>query len=914
MRKYFLLFAFCFLSSPSFAKDVSSIYPYPKAAWNKSGQFTITASTKLVIPDSPTQTEMLTIDALQSALQKQIGYKLSVVTSASYSGSLGVIIGEPSSNSLLQDHLKIIMPPGEGMPSTQGYILDISQNEILIAGSDSNGTNNAVTTLAQLLTTSGSSLIVNAAHIWDYPDYPSRWVFSTHNLLVGSQLSAVESIIDTMALYKLNGLQQNDFKYAILQIMSSNYFQNTDSLKSRLAKKNIEMIPGVIGLGWSSGILYNDPNLAEGLSASATYEMESDTGRLIPNPQTVIANGDFESVSNNQFTGWNGAGSFYDGPNISAFVDHSVFHGGSTSARCTNFVQGNAGGNCRFSKIVQCDSNKSYSMSAWVKTQSLQGGDVQMLALGGVSGQQLTFTQLSIPSTTDWTRVEVNFNSLGNTSIRLYVGIWGGGSGTIWFDDFTVHESGLCDVLRRAGTPVTVTDKNSGRQYVEGIDYVTIVDPWVDSHKDSYFPYHTPPTFKRIAGGVIKNSDSIVIRYYHPFAAVSDNSGNGSVMACVSEDTLYKILGDQITRVNDLYHPGSFFMGHDEIRNMNHDKICMDRHKSPADLLSDNITKCHDLIRATNPNADILMWSDMVDSLHNAHNNYYLINGDLTGDWNKIPKDITIVNWNGGNAKSSLQFFEKLGMNQISSPYYDVGNTSTIRAWRIAQEGVANVKGMMYTTWSNDYNFLRPFAYYVWGAGPNIYHTPLDTSVLSKTNFSVIAKVIPDPFDKTDAITSVTMTIVDSLGNTLNTFALIATGSNNFSTTVTNNYPQGFRYTISAINSQGMKRILPTYIIAKPNNNAVVNSIIRESSLLLSNHPNPLSSETTLDFSIPHSGFITLRLFDMLGKEIRTVVSKYLEAGKHNFTFDARDIPTGNYVMELKTLDGAISKEIQIIK
>lgn len=908
---YFLLL-FSFLSADSVAKDINSLYPYPKAAWNKQGLFTITNSIKIVIHDSPTPSEMTAIEALQTAIQKQVGYKLSVTSSANYSGSGGIIIGE-FSNSFLQNRLQLVMPPGETTPSAQGYILDITQNEILIVGSDTEGTYNAVVTLSQLFNGSGSSSTVGAAHVWDYPDYPARWIFSQHNLLVTQQVSALEAIADTMALYKLNGIQQNDFKYAILQIMGSNYFKNVDSLKAHLVKQNIEVIPGVIGLGWSSGILYNDPNLAEGLPAAATYYMESDTGRLIPNSQTVIANGDFENVSSNQFTGWNGAGSFYDGPNLSAFVDHSVFHGGSTSAKCTNFTQGNASGNCRFSKLVNCDSNKSYSLSAWIKTQDLQGGYAQLLALGGVSGQSLTFTSLSIPSTTDWTRVEVNFNSLGNTSIRLYVGVWGGVSGTIWFDDFTIKEAGLSSVLRRGGCPLSVVNKNSGQIYTEGSDYLKVVDLWVDTHKDSYFPCHTPPTFKRITADAIKNGDTVIIKYYHPFAAVSDNTGNGSVMACVSEDTLYKILGDQITRVNDLYHPNSFFMGHDEIRNMNHDKICTDRHISPASQLADNISKCHDLITSTTKNADVLMWSDMVDSLHNAHNNYYLVNGDLTGDWNNIPKDITIVNWNGGNAKSSLQFFEHYGFKQISSPYYDVGNTSSIRSWRIAQESVSNVRGMMYTTWNNDYNFIRPFAYYTWGAGPNIIHTPLDTSVLSSVSFQVDAKIIKDPFDNNDAITSVKATIEDSIGNILITLPLINTDGNTYSVSVPNLYQNGFQYFISAINKQSISRILPTYII-KPSVKTTDVANSRFLNLVLSNYPNPVSSETTVDFTIPKSGIVTLRLLNILGDEIRTVFSEYFESGLHHYTMNVSNLPNGTYIYEMTTPDGMISKHMQIVR
>jgi hypothetical protein len=284
-------------------------------------------------------------------------------------------------------------------------------------------------------------------------------------------------------------------------------------------------------------------------------------------------------------------------------------------------------------------------------------------------------------------------------------------------------------------------------------------------------------------------------------------------MACVSEDTLYSILQDQVMRINNLYKPSTFFMGHDEIRNMNHDAICQAKNESPATLLSNNITKCHDLVRNVSPASNILMWSDMVDSLHNAHNNYYLINGDLTGDWDHIPTDITIVNWNGGNASKSLNFFSNYGFKQITSPYYDVGNTSTIRGWRLAQEGIQNIRGMMYTTWSNDYRFVGPFAYYAWGAGPNIIHTPLDTSVLSMVKMPFSAEVYADPYDATDAITSVDVAIFDTTAALITRYQLDSVGSSKYQAMIPNSYQHGFEYSIEATNKQGLKRISPRYII-----------------------------------------------------------------------------------------------------
>jgi hypothetical protein len=988
IKNPYLFLCILFLHSSSFGRDVNSIYPYPKTAWNKPGQFIISSSTTIILANNLIDSNA--VNMLQSAIFKAIGVTLKPGNPVFKSGS--IIFGADMSSVTPEGEpsLNIYNNPG-------GYRLDVSYTNILIEGSFSN----AVTTLIQLFNVSGNTITINNAHVFDYADYSDRWVFSQHNLLVGSQVSALEAIADTMALYKLNGIQQNDFKYSILQLMGSNYFQNVDSLSKHLQKEDIEIIPGVIGLGWSSGILYNDPNLAEGLPARATYAIESDTGRLIPDARVTIANGGFEDVgSNGQFSGW----SFYDGPNVSSFQDKTIFHSGLASAKCTNFIQGNSSGNCRFSTLVNCDTNKYYSMSAWVKTQDLQGGFVQMLALGGVSGQTLTFTQLAIDPTMDWTRVEVNFNTLGNNSVRLYIGIWGGQTGTIWFDDFAIREAGLASVLRRGGCPLSVQNKNTGKVYSEGADFAKVVDPLVDAHKDSYFPYHTPPTFSRIKSGMINNGDTVVIQYYHPFAAISDNSGNGSVMACVSEDTLYKILNDQVTRVNNLYHPQRMFMGHDEIRNMNHDKICLDRKKSPADLLSDNIKRCYNILNTTDYVYEIFMWSDMVDSLHNAMNNYYLVNGDLRGDWDSIPKNITIVNWNGANAKQSLQFFNNHGFKQITSPYYDAGNTSTIRSWRIAQQVVPYLKGMMYTTWQNDYRFLRAFGYYSWGAGPNIIHTPLDTTVLSGSSFQITASVIADPYDNADKVSSVFMNIIDTGGNIVTSYPLTNTNGNVYNATIPNLYSKGFRYNITATNLQGLTRTLPTYIIKLPqapnlilpyNNSTdsiltqtfswstvywaekyrlqiskdfnfsttIVDTVLTANSCVvglpvtpskyswhvqsiddaggslwsmawdftivslansvgqdkisapsLAIFPNPVNNQWALNYSIGRNGIVTVKLYNTLGKVEKVLFDGALETGEHSMTFGSNDIPSGNYILELSTSEGLLTKEIQVVK
>jgi len=61
------------------------------------------------------------------------------------------------------------------------------------------------------------------------------------------------------------------------------------------------------------------------------------------------------------------------------------------------------------------------------------------------------------------------------------------------------------------------------------------------------------------------------------------------------------------------------------------------------------------------------------------------------------------------------------------------------------------------------------------------------------------------------------------------------------------------------------------------------------------NYPNPVSRSTTISFSIPKDGYTSLKIFNILGEEVATLVSKELPAGTHNVRWNASSLPTGIY-------------------
>jgi hypothetical protein len=68
---------------------------------------------------------------------------------------------------------------------------------------------------------------------------------------------------------------------------------------------------------------------------------------------------------------------------------------------------------------------------------------------------------------------------------------------------------------------------------------------------------------------------------------------------------------------------------------------------------------------------------------------------------------------------------------------------------------------------------------------------------------------------------------------------------------------------------------------------------------LMQNYPNPFNPATQIDFRVAESGPVTLRIFDLLGREIATLVDEELAPGSYSRTFDAAALSSGIYVYRL---------------
>jgi hypothetical protein len=68
---------------------------------------------------------------------------------------------------------------------------------------------------------------------------------------------------------------------------------------------------------------------------------------------------------------------------------------------------------------------------------------------------------------------------------------------------------------------------------------------------------------------------------------------------------------------------------------------------------------------------------------------------------------------------------------------------------------------------------------------------------------------------------------------------------------------------------------------------------------LSQNYPNPFNPTTKIDFSIRKSGKVQIRVYDMLGREVATLVDKDMTSGKHTVEFDANNLASGVYIYRI---------------
>ena len=83
---------------------------------------------------------------------------------------------------------------------------------------------------------------------------------------------------------------------------------------------------------------------------------------------------------------------------------------------------------------------------------------------------------------------------------------------------------------------------------------------------------------------------------------------------------------------------------------------------------------------------------------------------------------------------------------------------------------------------------------------------------------------------------------------------------------------------------------------------------------LLSNYPNPFNPSTTIKYQLKEPGFVTLKVYDILGKEVATLVNENKGAGYYTVNFDASKLASGLYIYRLEVNNFVESKKMLLTK
>ena len=104
-----------------------------------------------------------------------------------------------------------------------------------------------------------------------------------------------------------------------------------------------------------------------------------------------------------------------------------------------------------------------------------------------------------------------------------------------------------------------------------------------------------------------------------------------------------------------------------------------------------------------------------------------------------------------------------------------------------------------------------------------------------------------------------------------------------------------------------------------PFENDYLDAEIPYSLILKQNYPNPFNPVTNIQFELFESGFSQLVIYDINGRFIKTLISKYLPKGLHEVSWDSKNsrdetLPSGIYIYQLNSSGLSISKKMTLIR
>lgn len=94
----------------------------------------------------------------------------------------------------------------------------------------------------------------------------------------------------------------------------------------------------------------------------------------------------------------------------------------------------------------------------------------------------------------------------------------------------------------------------------------------------------------------------------------------------------------------------------------------------------------------------------------------------------------------------------------------------------------------------------------------------------------------------------------------------------------------------------------------------IATEALPEEFRLQQNYPNPFNPSTTIRFAIPEKSEVTLKLFNILGREVAVLVAEELEPGEYKVVFEAEGLPSGVYLYRIQAQGFVQTRKLTLLK
>ena len=513
-----------------------------------------------------------------------------------------------------------------------------------------------------------------------------RLVFVKNTLASDQDLERVLRVIELGAGAGYNGVVLTS-SFDAIALRPPEYFARLAAVRAACESQGMSIIPTVFSAGWGGGVLAHDCNLAAVVPVR-NVTLVARGGQLVAEPNhAAVDNGGFEVSSAHTAAGYR----LQDRPGRVTYIDREVFADGGASLRMEQFDR-SLEYHARVMQVVDVEPFRAYRAACWVKTEALSALGGFRIDIRAGDGRVLMPGHIELEPTADWQRVAVEFSSLENRSVRLTVGVFDGRGGRAWVDGIAVEDVGLQRLVDRRSAPLVIADTESGRPLTADVDYrLRPLD--CDAPQASVIDI--------IDRGRVEDGARYTANGYHAMP-INDQQG-----VCMAEPAVHEIWREALALVDQHLSPQAYLLDMDEVRQAGWCEACRGVGGTAGEILVECLQRQRGLIREQNPDAEVWVWSDMIDPNHNARSPYHQARGGYESSWQGIPDDFVIVCWRYETRSASLAHFAALGYETIAAGYYDTGNLNNPLGWIETVRSKPSNRGFMYTTWGDDYRWLE---------------------------------------------------------------------------------------------------------------------------------------------------------------------------------------------------------------